>query len=96
MTKNDPIKGTPTIEGMEVRIEDGWRIEKPIQKPDQVIAPAQNGDIKKTLNNLRGKYAKRLLSQLEPLDVVDVVVRKLILDAINDYARDVNQALGYE
>lgn len=53
-------------------------------------------DIKKELNNLRGKYIKRLLGQLEPLDVVDIVVRKIILDALNDYARDVNKELGYE
>jgi len=55
-----------------------------------------NSDIKKELNNLRGKYIKRLLSQLEPLDIVDIVVRKIILDALNDYARDVNKELGYE
>lgn len=53
-------------------------------------------DIKKELNNLRGKYIKRLLGQLEPLDIVDIVVRKIILDALNDYARDVNKELGYE
>jgi hypothetical protein len=97
MNKSDPIKGPPTIEGMEVRIEDGWRIEKPIQKEDRVISGSpEQKDIKKSLNNLRGKYAKRLLSQLEPLDVVDIVVRKIILDAINDYARDINTTLGYE
>lgn len=94
MTKTDPIKGPPTIEGMEVRIEDGWRIETPIEKPDQVISPGD--DTKKNLNNLRGKYIKRLLSQLEPLDVIDIVTRKIILDALNDYARDVNKELGYE
>lgn len=60
------------------------------------IADFSTVTVKKELNNLRGKYIKRLLSQLEPLDIVDVVVRKLILDALNDYARDVNTVLGYE
>lgn len=53
-------------------------------------------EIKKALKNLRGKYIKRLLSQLEQASYLDIVVRKIVLDALNDYARDVNKELGYE
>lgn len=53
-------------------------------------------DIKKELKNMRGKHIKSLLSQLEKLDVLDIVVRKVVLDAMNDYSRDVLKVLGYD
>lgn len=53
-------------------------------------------EIKKELNNLRGKYIKQLLSHLENLDVLNIIVRKVVLDALNDYSREVNKVLGYD
>lgn len=48
------------------------------------------------LKNLRGKYIKQLLSQLESLGVLTPDVRKLVLDNINDLMRDILRELGYD
>lgn len=47
------------------------------------------------LNNLRGKYIKTLLLQLEQYGLLTQQLRKIVLDHINDYAREVNDLLGY-
>jgi hypothetical protein len=53
-------------------------------------------DTKTELKNLRGKYIKQLLSQLESLGVLTPDMRKLVLDNINDLMRDVLRELGYD
>lgn len=53
-------------------------------------------DTRKELKNLRGKYIKQLLSQLEGLAVLTPEVRKLVLDNFNDLMRDVLRELGYD
>ena len=45
----------------------------------------------KTLNNLRGKYIKQLLTKLEALHVLTPEVRKCILDDINELMRDIEK-----
>lgn len=51
---------------------------------------------RRELKNLRGKYIKKLLNELERLDVLDIIVRKVTLDAFNDYARDVAKVVGLD
>lgn len=48
------------------------------------------------LKNLRGKYIKQVLSQLEQEQELTPKIRKIVLDAINDLMRDVQKELGYE
>ena len=55
-----------------------------------------NMALKKSLSNLRGKHIKQLLLKLEQLDVLNVIVRKVVLDALNDYSRDILKELGYD
>lgn len=53
-------------------------------------------DTRTELKNLRGKYIKQLLSQLEELGIMTPEVRKSVLDNINDLMRDVLRELGYD
>lgn len=86
--------GPPTIKGTEVHMEDGWRVETPIENNNAPLT--YSTDTKRQLHNLKGKYIKHLLSKLEELNVLDIIVRKIVLDALNDYAREVNKELGYD
>lgn len=52
-------------------------------------------EIQKALENLRGKYIKQILSNLERDSILNPDIRKIVLDGINDYARDVFKELGY-
>lgn len=51
---------------------------------------------KTELSNLRGKYIKQLLTQLENEGVKTPEVRKLVLDNMNDLMRDILRVLGYD
>ena len=53
-------------------------------------------DTRTALNNLRGKYIKQLLTQLEKIMIIHPDVRKIILDNMNDLTRDILKELGYE
>lgn len=53
-------------------------------------------DTKTELKNLRGKYIKQLLTQLESEGVMTPAVRKLVLDNFNDLMRDILRELGYD
>ncbi len=53
-------------------------------------------ETQRILNNLRGKYIKRVLTQLEETDKINQETRKIILDCINDLMRDVFKELGYK
>lgn len=46
------------------------------------------------INNLRGKYIKRVLSKLETLRALSPQERKIILDAFNDLIRDIQLVLA--
>jgi len=52
--------------------------------------------MKVQLDNIRGKYIKELLLRLEKYGLLTSQLRKILLDTINDYAREVNELLGYE
>lgn len=55
-----------------------------------------SSDTRTELKNLRGKYIKQALSQLEALGVLTPEVRKVVLDNLNDLMRDVLRELGYD
>lgn len=55
-----------------------------------------NKDVEQTLKNLRGKYIKQVLLQLEGIDTLTPVVRKIVLDNFNDLMREVLKELGYD
>lgn len=44
----------------------------------------------------KGKYIKVVLSYLEQRGLVDKEIRKIILDAFNNYSRAVQRDLGYQ
>lgn len=46
------------------------------------------------LAHLRGKYIKRQLTQLENGAILTPAVRKIILDAMNDFTRELEKELG--
>lgn len=48
----------------------------------------------RTLAHLRGKYIKRQLTQLENSGILTGAVRKVILDAMNDFTRELEKELG--
>lgn len=47
------------------------------------------------LINLKGKYIKQVLGNLEDIGPLDKQTRKIILDAFNDLLRDILRQLGY-
>lgn len=51
-----------------------------------------------SVQNLRGKYIKQLLTRIEELNNVELTpeLRKCILDEINDLFRELYKTLGYE
>lgn len=53
-------------------------------------------DTRTELKNLRGKYIKQALSQVELLGIMTPELRKIILDNINDLVRDILRELGYD
>ena len=53
-------------------------------------------DTRTELKNLRGKYIKQVLTQVEEEGVLTPIVRKIILDGFNDLMRDVLRELGYD
>lgn len=53
------------------------------------------GDIRfQTAIGLSGKYSKQALSRLEESAMLNPVVRKIILDAFNDYRRELEKLLS--
>jgi len=48
------------------------------------------------ITNLNGKYIKVLLSKLEEQNVLTPLLRKFILDTMNDYHRELLKELGYD
>lgn len=48
----------------------------------------------KTIKNLNGKYIKLLLSRLEHRFDLPKDMRKVILDTLNDYARELHEEMG--
>lgn len=48
-------------------------------------------DNTKYICNLSGKYSKRALMKLEELGVLTTDIRKVILDAFNDYRREIEK-----
>ena len=49
----------------------------------------------RVLVHLRGKYIKRMLLELEKQNLLTFTLRKVILDGMNDFTRDVEKELGY-
>jgi hypothetical protein len=49
----------------------------------------------RVIQHLKGKYIKRQLTTLEGYGILTPQVRKLILDTLNDFARDIQTELGY-
>jgi len=49
----------------------------------------------RVLLHLRGKYIKRMLLELEKQNLLTPTLRKIILDGMNDFTRDVEKELGY-
>jgi hypothetical protein len=47
------------------------------------------------IEHIKGKYVKRVLTQLEISGKLDAEVRKIILDGANDISRDIQKGLGY-
>lgn len=45
--------------------------------------------------NLKGKHIKNTLSRLERNGVISPLLRKVILDEFNDFARELLRYLGY-
>lgn len=53
-------------------------------------------DIEILITNLKGKHIKQLLQRLEALEALTPAVRKIILDEMNDLARELLKELGYD
>jgi hypothetical protein len=51
-------------------------------------------ELKKEIDNLRGKYIKQVLTSIEQTNKLDQDVRKSILDAFNEYTRELYKLLG--
>jgi hypothetical protein len=51
-------------------------------------------DQAKIIKNLNGKYIKLLLSRLESRFDLTKDMRKIILDTMNDYARELHEEMG--
>lgn len=49
-----------------------------------------------TIENLRGKHIKQILTRLERNNTATKDTRKIVLDEVNDLVRDILRALGYD
>lgn len=52
-------------------------------------------EIKRSINNLRGKHIKQLLERLELSGDISNITRKAVLDELNDLTRAILHTLGY-
>lgn len=53
-------------------------------------------DIPEIIQNMTGKHIKQTLQRLEDLGILNQTIRKVILDEMNDFNRDLLKELGYE
>jgi len=51
--------------------------------------------LKKQVDNLTGKHIKQILQRLENNAIINPTVRKIILDELNDFRRELLLELGY-
>jgi len=61
---------------------------------DNAVVPVHSTVTSRTIMHLRGKYIKRQLTQLESHGMINSTVRKIILDAMNDFTRELEKELG--
>lgn len=56
----------------------------------------ENDILQQTVENLRGKHIKQILTRLERNNAATKDTRKIILDEVNDLVREILRALGYD